>query len=76
LAYKPLIAQSRAFASVDVDVESDPGLIIHMPWTKERLHTKVRPLEPSGLGGVLPDDHFIVVAVRLRRGLLEWSFQL
>ena len=66
LAYKPFIARPRAFASVDVDVETDPGLIIHMPWTKERQYTKVRPLEPSGLGGVLPDDHFIVVVITAR----------
>ncbi|KAH8178499.1 frequency clock protein [Sarocladium implicatum] len=66
LAYKPFIAKPRAVASVGVDVDSDPALIIHMPWANERQYTQVLPLEPSGLGGVLPGDHFIVVVITAR----------
>lgn len=34
---------------------------IDLSWSGEQQYMEVRPLEPCGLGGVLPDDHFMVV---------------
>lgn len=37
-----------------------------MPWTNNQQYIEVRPLEPCGLGGVLPEDHFMVVVTTAR----------
>lgn len=42
----------------DVDVE--------FGWSEEPQYLEVHPLEPCGLGGVLPDDHFMVVVTTKR----------
>jgi hypothetical protein len=74
------------FAKMDID--GDPGLTtdtsddvsdldvdVDMPWSTEQQYTEVRPLEPSGLGGVVPDDHFMVVVTtaRSKSEILETS---
>jgi hypothetical protein len=43
---------------------------IEFPWSDEQQMLEVRPLEPCGLGGVLPEDHFMVV-VTTRRSKLD-----
>ncbi|OAA73576.1 frequency clock protein [Cordyceps fumosorosea ARSEF 2679] len=35
-------------------------------WSDEAQYLEVHPLEPCGLGGVLPDDHFMVVVTTKR----------
>lgn len=47
-------------ASTDTDVELD------LKWTDKEQFLELLPLEPSGLGGVLPDDHFMIF-VKTRR---------
>lgn len=42
------------------DVEMDVG------WSDKQQLMEIRPLEPCGLGGVLPDDHFLVVVTTRR----------
>ncbi|KAK0384577.1 hypothetical protein NLU13_8663 [Sarocladium strictum] len=79
LDYRPLRNRPRSTAEVantEVDA-ADPGLItdtgdeaseidFEMPWTDDQQYIEVRPLEPCGLGGVLPDDHFMVVVTTAR----------
>ncbi|KAL7910934.1 frequency clock protein [Trichoderma velutinum] len=50
------------------DESSDLGM--EFPWSDAQQILEVRPLEPSGLGGVLPEDHFMVV-VTTRRSKLD-----
>jgi hypothetical protein len=61
---------------MDID-GGDPGLVtdtgdesseldFDMPWTDDQQYIEVQPLEPCGLGGVLPDDHFMVVVTTAR----------
>lgn len=42
------------------------------PWSSGQQYIEVRPLEPCGLGGVMPDDHFMVV-VTTKRPMKEQS---
>lgn len=79
LKYRPLSDYPHGFAEagkVDVD-GADPGLTadsgddvsdidFDMPWTNDQQYIEVRPLEPCGLGGVLPEDHFMVVVTTAR----------
>lgn len=73
LSDKPISAVSK----VEDDAAGDPGLTtdsgedgseidFEMPWTDDQQYIEVRPLEPCGLGGVLPDDHFMVVVTTAR----------
>jgi hypothetical protein len=75
LTYRPL-SEYPLNGKMDVDV-ADPGLTtdtdddsneidFEMPWTDDQQYIEVRPLEPCGLGGVLPDDHFMVVVTTAR----------
>ncbi|KAL7962126.1 frequency clock protein [Trichoderma compactum] len=43
---------------------------MEFPWSDAQQILEVRPLEPCGLGGVLPEDHFMVV-VTTRRSKLD-----
>lgn len=79
LAYRPLSDFPHSFvegSKMEVDA-ADPGLItdqddetsevdFETPWTDDQQYIEVRPLEPCGLGGVLPDDHFMVVVTTAR----------
>ncbi|RDA89119.1 hypothetical protein CP532_2249 [Ophiocordyceps camponoti-leonardi (nom. inval.)] len=51
---------SDSDASTNSDVEMDLG------WSDKQQLMEIRPLEPCGLGGVLPDDHFLVVVTTKR----------
>ncbi|PHH79336.1 hypothetical protein CDD80_5099 [Ophiocordyceps camponoti-rufipedis] len=51
------------------DVDMDVG------WSDKQQFMEIRPLEPCGLGGVLPDDHFLVV-VTTRRMTKEPAAQM
>ncbi|KAM0262475.1 hypothetical protein ACHAQJ_001729 [Trichoderma viride] len=44
-------------------------LNIEFPWSDEQQILEVRPLEPSGISGVLPEDHFMVVVTTRRSKL-------
>ncbi|KAL7797268.1 frequency clock protein [Trichoderma ceciliae] len=54
---------------IDLGDESSE-LNMEFPWSDEQQILEVRPLEPCGLGGVLPEDHFMVV-VTTRRSKLD-----
>jgi hypothetical protein len=63
-----------------MDLDGDPGLTpdtgddvseldvdVDTAWTTgQQQYIEVRPLEPCGLGGVVPDDHFMVVVTTAR----------
>ncbi|TWU78275.1 hypothetical protein ED733_008267 [Metarhizium rileyi] len=53
------------------DLMGDPGSESSIsdadfPWSSGQQYIEVRPLEPCGLGGVMPDDHFMVVVTTKR----------
>jgi len=39
---------------------------LDLKWSEEQQYLEVRTLEPCGLGGVLPEDHFMVVVTTKR----------
>ncbi|OAQ96003.1 hypothetical protein LLEC1_03853 [Akanthomyces lecanii] len=72
----PMPLASAAPMEIDHDEEL-PGLAtdsgdettdadIEFSWSDEPQYLEVHPLEPCGLGGVLPDDHFMVVVTTKR----------
>lgn len=73
LRLRPLSDGSpNTMASLDTDPElclpglttddsDDSELRAEFPWSDSRQALRLCSLEPSGLGGVLPDDHFVVV---------------
>lgn len=50
---------------------SDKSSVLNLgfPWSDEKQLIEVPPLEPSGLGGVLPEDHFMVIVTTKRSKL-------
>ncbi|TQV96893.1 hypothetical protein V2A60_000466 [Cordyceps javanica] len=52
------------FASDSGDDTSEAEM--EFSWSDEAQYLEVHPLEPCGLGGVLPDDHFMVVVTTKR----------
>ncbi|KAF4126158.1 Frequency clock protein [Geosmithia morbida] len=48
------------------DDDSSDTLDIDLLWSDERQYIGVLSLEPSGLGGVMPEDHFVVVVTTRR----------
>ena len=81
LGYKPLSTNRFLLAGsskMDIDnnntvpsLAADSGdesdeVEIDLPWSGEQQFIDVHPLEPCGLGGVLPDDHFMVVVTTKR----------
>ncbi|PFH61881.1 hypothetical protein XA68_16009 [Ophiocordyceps unilateralis] len=80
LPYRPLCdGPSREASFTTVTSESDvlPGLTsdsdesssdieMDVGWSDKQQYMEIRPLEPCGLGGVLPDDHFLVVVTTKR----------
>ncbi|POR36147.1 Frequency clock protein [Tolypocladium paradoxum] len=81
LSYRPLSDGHKitSGAKMDVDNSDNPPelsadsdddsseLDFDLPWAHEQQHIETLPLEPCGLGGVLPDDHFMVVVTTKRR---------
>ncbi|KPM44300.1 Frequency clock protein [Neonectria ditissima] len=55
-APSPTTAETGVVNDVDLD----------LVWSDNDQHIDLQPLEPCGLGGVLPDDHFIVVVTTKR----------
>lgn len=64
-------------AAMEIDDEDPPGFVtdtgeessdteIEFSWSDDPQYLEVHPLEPCGLGGVLPDDHFMVVVTTKR----------
>lgn len=45
------------------------GLNLGFPWTNKEQLIELPPLEPSGLGGLLPEDHFMVIVTTKRSNL-------
>ena len=80
LGYKSLSGNRFLLAGsskMDIDNNTVPSLAadsgdesdeveIDLPWSDEQQFIDVHPLEPCGLGGVLPDDHFMVVVTTKR----------
>jgi len=52
--------------SADSGNESDDDVDLDMAWSGEQQYIEVHPLEPCGLGGVMPEDHFMVVVTTKR----------
>ncbi|KHN97182.1 Frequency clock protein [Metarhizium album ARSEF 1941] len=81
LGYRPLGEKNRGVdASLSMDVDNSdntPDLTgdsdsessssdMEFPWSCAQQFIEVHPLEPCGLGGVMPDDHFMVVVTTKR----------
>ncbi|KAK7423170.1 hypothetical protein QQZ08_009166 [Neonectria magnoliae] len=79
--YGPLIERTpfqRSSSEMDIDgAERVPSLTaddtanssdvdLDLAWSDESQYMELHPLEPCGLGGVLPDDHFVVVVTTKR----------
>lgn len=78
--YRPLTDRSplstQPTAAMDVDIDDSPSLTedtddvsdieLDFEWTDNAQYMEYHPLEPCGLGGVLPDDHFMVVVATKR----------
>jgi hypothetical protein len=81
LSYRPL-SDTRPFESIvskmDVDASDNPPDLstdsgddvsevdFDLQWSDAQQFIEVHPLDPCGLGGVLPDDHFMVVVTTKR----------
>lgn len=77
LPFRPLSHAALYNNKMDVDSDNTPGLVtdkdedseeldLDFPWSSEEQIMEVYPLEPCGLGGVLPEDHFMVVVTTKR----------
>ncbi|KAI9901311.1 hypothetical protein N3K66_003128 [Trichothecium roseum] len=80
LGYRPLSDRRLDYGSeakMDVDGEQLPDLTtdsgddstdfeLDLPWSTEPQFLDVHHLEPCGLGGILPEDHFMVVVTTKR----------
>jgi hypothetical protein len=52
--------------STDSADDSDDELDIDTLWSDQQQYMEVHPLEPCGIGGVVPEDHFMVVVATKR----------
>lgn len=68
LKFRPL-ANPTLTAEMEIDDKSnseprqesrDTDLEIELNWAGKKQYAELLPLEPSGVGGVLPDDHFMI----------------
>ena len=81
LSYRPLtdkVPYPEPVSKMDIDSIDMPGLStdsggdsaddldFDVPWSDQQQYMKVHPLEPCGLGGVMPEDHFMVVVTTNR----------
>ncbi|PNY28883.1 Frequency clock protein [Tolypocladium capitatum] len=63
------IAVDRSYNPPELTADSDDDsseLDFDISWADEQQYIEAHPLEPCGLGGVLPDDHFMVVVTTKR----------
>ncbi|KXH62097.1 hypothetical protein CNYM01_13298 [Colletotrichum nymphaeae SA-01] len=70
LPYRPLLegrkARSVAVTTENGSDDSDGGFEADFPWSNVHQDTVSSKLDACGLGGVIPDDHFVVVATTKR----------
>ncbi|KAK1705124.1 frequency clock protein [Colletotrichum lupini] len=70
LPYRPLVegrkAPSVAVTTENGSDESDGGIEADFPWSNVPQDAVSSKLDACGLGGVIPDDHFVVVATTKR----------
>ncbi|KND89405.1 Frequency clock protein [Tolypocladium ophioglossoides CBS 100239] len=80
LSYRPLRDGHNISSGAKMDVDSSGSapeltadsdddsseLDFDLPWANEQQYIEACLLEPCGLGGVLPDDHFMVVVTTKR----------
>jgi hypothetical protein len=48
------------------DTDNSSDIELDLTWSSKKQYIELHPMEPSGLGGVLPDDHFVVVVATKR----------
>jgi hypothetical protein len=53
-------------AHSDNEIDDELDVEIDLAWTSQQQFLEVHPLEPCGLGGVMPEDHFMVVVTTKR----------
>ncbi|KAH7205486.1 frequency clock protein [Fusarium redolens] len=60
---------------INDDSEQSSDIELDLIWNDDQQYMGQQPLEPCGLGGVLPDDHFMVVVdtKRPKQDILPWS---
>ncbi|KAI1822212.1 frequency clock protein [Xylaria intraflava] len=69
IPFKPLTEPEWYSAMMDLNSTAEPGMAddsddsieAHFPWSDSDQLDRLTTLEASGLGGVCPDDHFLVV---------------
>ncbi|KAM0284142.1 hypothetical protein ACHAQH_002131 [Verticillium albo-atrum] len=78
LRYRPLSDKVRAVSNalsaepepvvpvLTTNVPDDTELDVDFLWSDSQQFLTIRKLEPSGLGGVIPEDHFMVVCATKR----------
>ncbi|TRX92572.1 hypothetical protein FHL15_006499 [Xylaria flabelliformis] len=73
IAFKPLSEPSSDSAMVDTPSEADDYIDADFAWSDSEQQAFLTNLEASGLGGVSPDDHFVVVVStkRPKKGILD-----
>ncbi|KAM5351828.1 hypothetical protein ACJ41O_004551 [Fusarium nematophilum] len=78
--YKPLtergLSRAHQSSAMDLDTDYPPSLVydtddmseidLDFRWTDNAQYMEYQPLEPCGLGGVRPEDHFMVVVATRR----------
>ncbi|KAL5585833.1 hypothetical protein FOVSG1_013525 [Fusarium oxysporum f. sp. vasinfectum] len=60
---------------INDDSEQSSDIELDLIWNDDQQDLRQQPLEPCGLGGVLPDDHFTVVVdtERPKQDILPWA---
>jgi hypothetical protein len=55
--------------------EQGSDIELDLIWNNDQQYVRQQPLEPCGLGGIRPDDHFVVLVhtKRPKQDLLSWS---
>ncbi|KAI0185270.1 frequency clock protein [Xylaria flabelliformis] len=73
IAFKPLSEPNSVSAMVDTPSEADDCIEADFAWSDSEQQSFLTNLEASGLGGVSPDDHFVVVVStkRPKKGILD-----
>ncbi|RYP02665.1 hypothetical protein DL766_010264 [Monosporascus sp. MC13-8B] len=78
LPYRPLSGLPSHRATMDLDVPPEPQRLTsgetdgdddieaNFEWSDSQQHTPLMNLEASGLGGICPEDHFVVVVTTRR----------
>ncbi|EFY91968.1 Frequency clock protein [Metarhizium acridum CQMa 102] len=66
-SFKMDIDSSDSVPDLTGDSDSESSIPdSEFPWSSAQQYIEVHPLEPCGLGGVMPDDHFMVVVTTKR----------